>query len=716
MAPDEGAWPSRADFPDLADVSILARGAHATVYRARQLSTGRDVALKVDGRVVGSTQQRQRFEQEVRAVGGLSQHPGVIETLSAGITAAGHPFVVTQLCRASYEQVLANGGPLRPDEVQRIGIRISGALSAAHRNRIRHGDIKPANILVTLDGEPVLADFGVASLIDGQSGPVARAAMTPAYAPLETFHMQPSDEASDVYSLAATLYALLSGRPPRFPAEDRDLTLDEVMALCHEPIPDIPGVSQVLLGMLRAAMTNNPTGRPTAEHFQEMLESVPIASAVILSGAAPTRPQPPPAPPRVFKPEPATTVLRQRRPGPVEEEEPVTAVISSTAAGHRHLVEQVPSGIITASTGPIPKPTEPSTTVIRPGTGPIPRPDEPQRPLHSGPHTGGFPRIEEPATTVIRPGTGPMPPGTNRPPSWPATDSFPRISDEPTAMIRPGTGAHPRPSNEPTALIRPEMPTQRPPSAYSPPYGTTGTIDALPTDGWAVAAPSHDMDREIPPIGPWGQPPEANHSYDDRLPVLASSRDLTTRRERRIAERGGEERSEMPKIIAVCAAVLVLVVATVIGAINFLSDDTPDSGDTTAKTEAESCAVEQLGVACLPEPMCFEGRQLTDGDGFANATEVDCSKAHVWEAYAFGELTTEIDNPSYQAVSGTPEVLESCLLPGEDSPMRALLGAQAGDWASDVLPPTQAQFDEGEMTFLCVARRTDSSELKSSYF
>ncbi|MGH8794726.1 MAG: serine/threonine-protein kinase, partial [Stackebrandtia sp.] len=280
MAPNDRVWPAEADFPDLSDIAVIARGAHASVYRAHHTVYGHPVALKVDNRVLTSEEERQRYRLEVRAVGELSSQPGIIGIFMAGLTGDGHPYLITELCRGSYEDELVDRGTLPPDEVRRVGIRISEALSHAHEHRVLHRDIKPANILIDREGEPVLADFGVASLMDSRTDePVVRAAMTPAYAPLETFQLRPSAESGDVYSLAATLYTLLSGRPPRFPVDDRNVTLEDVMSLFGEPIEDVPGVSQVFLGMLRAAMTNNPDGRPTAMQFRDMLESVPMATA-----------------------------------------------------------------------------------------------------------------------------------------------------------------------------------------------------------------------------------------------------------------------------------------------------------------------------------------------------------------------------------------------------------------------------------------------------
>ena len=92
------------------------------------------------------------------------------------------------------------------------------ALAAAHAAGILHRDIKPANILVNRYGMVGLSDFGLASVLAGEGGQsVTREALTPAYASPESFHGQEPAAAADLYSLMATLYALLAGRPPRFP-------------------------------------------------------------------------------------------------------------------------------------------------------------------------------------------------------------------------------------------------------------------------------------------------------------------------------------------------------------------------------------------------------------------------------------------------------------------------------------------------------------------
>jgi serine/threonine protein kinase len=177
------------------------------------------VAVKVDNRVLSGERDRRRFVREVTAAGRLSGHPHVIDVYDAGMLGDGRPYLVMELCPGgSLDDVVRRDGPMPPAQACDIGVKIAGALAAAHAAGILHRDIKPANILVNRYGMVGLADFGLASVLAGEGRQsVTRDALTPAYASPESFHGQEPAAAADLYSLTATLYALLAGRPPRFP-------------------------------------------------------------------------------------------------------------------------------------------------------------------------------------------------------------------------------------------------------------------------------------------------------------------------------------------------------------------------------------------------------------------------------------------------------------------------------------------------------------------
>jgi hypothetical protein len=252
------------DIPGHRVASILGAGGFATVYRCWQIAVGREVAVKVDNRVLLTERDRRRFLREVTAAGRLSGHPHVIDVYDAGTLGDGRPFMVMELCPAgSLSEALRRHGPMPPGQVRDIGVRLADALAAAHASGILHRDIKPANILVNRFGMVGLADFGLASIISAHGDQSAsREALTPAYSSPETFRGEEPSVLADVYSLAATLYALLSGLPPHFTPGEKAPGFATLVRLHDEPVRDVPGTPPDLMALLRAAMSPDPAMRP----------------------------------------------------------------------------------------------------------------------------------------------------------------------------------------------------------------------------------------------------------------------------------------------------------------------------------------------------------------------------------------------------------------------------------------------------------------------
>ena len=252
------------DIPGHRVGGVLGAGGFATVYRCWQLAVGREVAVKVDNRVLLTERDRRRFLREVTAAGRLSGHPHVIDVYDAGTLADGRPYLVMELCPAgSLNDALRRHGPMPAAQVRDIGIRLADALAAAHASGVLHRDIKPANILVNRFGMVGLSDFGLASIISAHGEQTAsREALTPAYSSPETFRGEEPSVLADVYSLAATLYALLAGRPPRFAADGRQPGLATIMSLHDRPVEDVPGTPPELMALLRAGLSADPAARP----------------------------------------------------------------------------------------------------------------------------------------------------------------------------------------------------------------------------------------------------------------------------------------------------------------------------------------------------------------------------------------------------------------------------------------------------------------------
>ncbi|MFU8873899.1 serine/threonine-protein kinase [Micromonospora sp. SL4-19] len=268
--------------PGLADLEVFARGGYATVYRATQISVGREVAVKVENRTLDSERDQARFLREARAAGKMSSHPHVVDLFDVGVTVDQHPYLIMELCDGSYAERMRTS-PLGPLEARDLGVKIADALAHSHAAGVLHRDVKPANILYSHFNPAVLADFGLAVLAEVRDASVTLEVLTPAYAPPEMFNHSPPTPAVDVYALCATLYALMYGRPPRWQSE-RNPSLVTVLEMFQQPIPGLPGVPDELIDVLRLGMSNDPGERPSAVELRGMLAALPLDPAAPISG------------------------------------------------------------------------------------------------------------------------------------------------------------------------------------------------------------------------------------------------------------------------------------------------------------------------------------------------------------------------------------------------------------------------------------------------
>ena len=259
------------DIPGISGWQPLAKGGFATVWRARQEALDRLVAVKVDERSLDSPSERRRFLGEAKAAGNLSGHPAIVTVHDAGILADGRPYLVMKLC---------TGGSLtawlRPDNRQsvsrvcQVGVQIAGALAVVHQQGLVHRDVKPPNILIDSYGNPGLTDFGLAAPDLGSS-----AGLTLAFAPPEVLLGRPHTAAGDVYQLAATLYALLSGHPA-LGGSGSARSVDDRVARLRKPIEPLAGVGDDLMDVLREGLAFAPADRPTAAEFRDRLAALDV--------------------------------------------------------------------------------------------------------------------------------------------------------------------------------------------------------------------------------------------------------------------------------------------------------------------------------------------------------------------------------------------------------------------------------------------------------
>jgi tRNA A-37 threonylcarbamoyl transferase component Bud32 len=282
----------------MADWRAIARGGFAIVWQARQESLNRLVAVKVDARKLDTDGERRRFLREAGAAGRMSGHPGIVTVHDAGLLGDDRPFLVMELCPGGSLTRWMTADP-RPSQrrVRDVGVRIADALSAAHLLGVLHRDVKPANILIDAYNNAGLADFGLAALIDPDM-PLSETveAITPAYAPPEVFAKKPLTEHADVYSLAATLYAVLSGRAPRWSETTETPSIPEIIKRQKSPIKRIPGVDKAFMDVLLNAMAENPEDRPTAAQLRDQLSALNLSTKLAprpLDVAEAQKPSPP---------------------------------------------------------------------------------------------------------------------------------------------------------------------------------------------------------------------------------------------------------------------------------------------------------------------------------------------------------------------------------------------------------------------------------------
>jgi tRNA A-37 threonylcarbamoyl transferase component Bud32 len=218
-------------------IEQIGQGGMGVVYKARQLSLNRIVALKLMLSGPWATEAEiKRFRSETTAAATL-QHPNVVAIHEVGVHEGRHYFSMDYIAGRSLAEVI-NRTPLPAGRAARYVKIIAEAIHHAHQRGILHRDLKPANVLVDADDQPRVTDFGLAKHIQVDSSlTVSGDAMgTPSYMPPEQAAGKRSEigPASDVYSLGAILYDLLTGRPP-FRADTPLDTLRQV--LDTEPAP-----------------------------------------------------------------------------------------------------------------------------------------------------------------------------------------------------------------------------------------------------------------------------------------------------------------------------------------------------------------------------------------------------------------------------------------------------------------------------------------------
>jgi serine/threonine-protein kinase len=241
-APVEASAPLGTSIRYFGDYELLeeiARGGMGVVYKARQVSLNREVALKmILAGQLATTEDVQRFRREAEAAANLD-HPNIVPIYEVGVHEGQHYFsmkLINGQSLASHENT-----PLETRKAAEILALVSRAVHHAHQRGILHRDLKPGNILLDAQGVPYVTDFGLAKRVAGDSQHTRTGSIvgTPSYMPPEQARSEKMlTTAADVYSLGAVLYELLTGQPP-FRAETPLDTVLQVLEREPEPLREL---------------------------------------------------------------------------------------------------------------------------------------------------------------------------------------------------------------------------------------------------------------------------------------------------------------------------------------------------------------------------------------------------------------------------------------------------------------------------------------------
>jgi serine/threonine protein kinase/N-acetylneuraminic acid mutarotase len=291
--PAEGGIAAELVAAGFLDPVEVGRGGAGIVYRCHQTSLARIVAIKV---LMSDLDQdnRERFLREGLAMGKLSGHPNIENILQVGVTDSNRPYIVMPYHEAgSLAQRLHRVGRIAWPDALRMAVKLCGALETAHRAGTLHRDIKPGNVLVNDYGEPQLSDFGIARIVGGYETATGFFTGTIAFTAPEVLAGNPPTAVSDVYSLGATIYALIAGVAAHERKDGEDLVA-HYLRISSTPVPDMrpQGIPADVCATIEKAMSLDSTQRhASAAEFGRELQAAQrhnglIADSMVLSEAS----------------------------------------------------------------------------------------------------------------------------------------------------------------------------------------------------------------------------------------------------------------------------------------------------------------------------------------------------------------------------------------------------------------------------------------------
>jgi TRAP transporter TAXI family solute receptor len=271
-------------FGDYILLRILGRGGMGVVYAAQQKTLQRSVAIKmIRSGCLASDEEVQRFYAEARNAAKLA-HPNIVTVYHIDECDGHHFFTMDQIDGTDLARKMTDG-TLNPRQSARYVRDVARAIAYAHSRDVLHRDLKPANVLINENDDVVVTDFGLAKVLDAESGLTATGAAlgTPSYMPPEQAAGDSENigKRSDVYSLGAVLFALLAGRPP-FRADSPVQTIMQVINLPPPLVRDLaPKVHADLETIVSKCLQKQPLRRydsadELADELDRYLRGEPI--------------------------------------------------------------------------------------------------------------------------------------------------------------------------------------------------------------------------------------------------------------------------------------------------------------------------------------------------------------------------------------------------------------------------------------------------------
>jgi serine/threonine-protein kinase len=272
----------------------LGRGGMARVYRGTDTLLGRPVAVKILwAQYADDASFVTRFRREARAAARLN-HPNLVRVYDTGSDDGVHYIVMEHVDAKTVADLLSGDGRIMPDRAVELAKAVCDALAVAHAHGVIHRDVKPANIMVTRNGQVKVTDFGIARVTSNETVTRTAAVLgTASYLSPEQAQGGSIDQRSDLYSLGCVLYEMLTGRPPFTADSPVAVASKHVLEQATPPSRLNPDVTPQLDAVVMRALSKDPNDRcQDAQEMSADLErarpGMPVVATALLPDAPPT--------------------------------------------------------------------------------------------------------------------------------------------------------------------------------------------------------------------------------------------------------------------------------------------------------------------------------------------------------------------------------------------------------------------------------------------